>query len=375
MKKKILFVITKSNFGGAQKYVYDLATNLPESDFEIAVATGGTGTLIQKLSEKNIRVLPLSSLTRDVSASSDLSAFFELLNIFRNEKPDVVHLNSAKAGGVGALAARMARVPKIIFTAHGWAFNEDRPLIQKTLIKLFSWITVLLAHKTIAVSEAVARDMKYPFASRKISVIKNSVGAIDFLSRQEARKYLSKISKINIPDESFVFGTIAELHPSKGLEYSIESLVPIIEKNPYVYYFILGEGQDREKLTSLITKYHLEKRVELLGFVDNAPQYLRALDCFILPSITEGIGYVLLEAGLANLPVVATNVGGIPEVIENTVTGLLVPPRDPEAITEALDTILISPALRTDMSSALYKKVVHDFVLENMVSTTAELYH
>ncbi|PIR41028.1 MAG: glycosyltransferase family 1 protein, partial [Candidatus Yonathbacteria bacterium CG10_big_fil_rev_8_21_14_0_10_43_136] len=99
MKKKILFVITKSNFGGAQKYVFDLATGLPKDQFDVAVALGGSGILIQKLQAENIRVLPIFSLARDVNPLSDITTFFELWRMFRKEKPDVAHLNSAKAGG------------------------------------------------------------------------------------------------------------------------------------------------------------------------------------------------------------------------------------------------------------------------------------
>lgn len=373
-KTKVLYVITKSNFGGAQRYVYDLATNLPESKFDVLVATGGSGTLVQKLQEKGVRTIPLFSLTRDVNASSDFSAFVELLKLFKNERPDVVHLNSAKAGGVGALAARFANVPNIIFTAHGWAFNEERPLFERILIKLFSWITVILSHKTIAVSDAIARNMSWPFAASKISVIKNSIGTTQLYSRAEARELLSNISHTIIPQNALIVGTIAELHPSKGLKYSIEAAAALIKNNPDIYYLILGDGQEKEKISSLIKDHKLEGRVLLLGFVNDAARYLKAFDCFVLPSITEGMGYVLLEAGLAKLPVVATNVGGIPEVITHNETGLLVPSRDVAAITKALENIFQSESFREDIGNALYKKVTHDFVLDNMIQKTTELY-
>ncbi len=108
MKKKIIFVITKSNWGGAGRYVFDLATTLT-SDYDVAVALGGTGLLVDKLRKENIRTIPIPSLGRDIHVRADSSAFFELLAIFKKEKPDVVHLNSSKAGGLGALAARMSR--------------------------------------------------------------------------------------------------------------------------------------------------------------------------------------------------------------------------------------------------------------------------
>ena len=126
--KKILFVITKSNWGGAQKYVYDLANELhrPNAEFEVAVAFGQEGQLAGKLREAGITTHPIRSLQRDVSVIADIKSFFELLRLFKTQKPDIAHLNSSKVGGLGALAARVAGVPKIIFTVHGWPFWETR---------------------------------------------------------------------------------------------------------------------------------------------------------------------------------------------------------------------------------------------------------
>ncbi|MBI5798365.1 MAG: glycosyltransferase family 4 protein [Candidatus Yonathbacteria bacterium] len=374
-KTKVLFVITKSNFGGAQKYVFDLAVGLPKDQFDVAVALGGTGILIKKLQDQKIRVIPIFSLSRDVNPGSDLTAFFELLKIFRDESPDVVHLNSAKAGGVGALAARLAGVPKIIFTAHGWAFNEERPCWQRVLITFFSWITVVLSHETIAVSDAVKNDTKgWPLVSEKISVIKNGIREPEFLAREDARMHIFAMANIQVPVSAFVVGTIAELHNNKGLSYAIEAFAKLVPENPNLYYFVLGGGEEKERLEALVEIHNLQGRVFLLGFVDDASRYLKAFDLFLLSSITEGLALVLLEAGLANLPVVASKVGGIPEVIENERTGLLVPTRNPEALAPAIKKLSTSTELRTQLGTALHMKVSRDFSLERIISETTALY-
>lgn len=374
-KTRVLFVITKSNFGGAQKYVYDLATGLPQDRFEVVVALGGSGSLIQKLHERHVRILPIFSLTRDINITSDLFSFFELWLIFHREKPAVVHLNSAKASGIGALAARFARVPKIIFTAHGWAFNEERSFLQRIVIKFFSWITVLLSHKTIAVSEAVHKDTRnWLFIQKKVVTIHNGVGSADFLSQEEARPLLFARTEAQIPRDSLIVGTIAELHKSKGLSYAIEAIAILAQKNPSLFYFILGAGEEQRKLASLIKQHDLQERVFLLGFVENAANYLKAFDIFVLPSIKEGLPYVLLEAGLAGLPVVASRVGGIPEIIDDGKTGFLVPPRNKNALSEALRLIIDSPDMRKSFCVALKEKVTDDFSLKTMTSKTAVLY-
>lgn len=374
-KIKILFVITKSNFGGAQKYVYDLATNLSKDRFDVVVALGGFGVLSEKLHKQHIRVIPIRSLNRDVHVFNDVFALFELFSIYKKEKPDIVHLNSNKAGGIGSLAARLAFVPKIIFTAHGWAFNEERPQWQCFLIKLFSWFIIVFSHKTIAISDAVKNNTKnWPLVAKKISVIKNGIKEPTFYLREESRTFITSKINTHIPENAFIAGTIAELHTSKGLRYAIQCMEKLVSENPSLYYVILGDGEEKEKLKKLINSYKLQERVFLLGFIDNAASYLKAFDIFILPSLTEGLGLVLLEAGYAKLPVIASRVGGIPEVIENNTTGILVNPRDSDAIALAITKLYRESSTRKELGEALHKKILNDFSLTRVLSQTENIY-
>jgi len=130
-RKKIAYVITKSNWGGAQRYVYDLATNVPKNTFDVIVVCGGNGTLAKKLEQEGTRVIRIKGLERDIRFGSEIRVLYRLKHLFAQEQPDIVHLNSSKIGGLGSLAARMARVPHIIFTAHGFAFNEKRNIVWK----------------------------------------------------------------------------------------------------------------------------------------------------------------------------------------------------------------------------------------------------
>src|SRR3989339_798749 len=368
-KTKVLFIITKSNFGGAQHYVYDLARELPQEKFEVVLVCGGAGALVEKLAATKIRTILVLSLVRDVSLFRDLASFFALWKLFRTERPNVVHLNSAKASGLGALAARFAGIPNIVFTAHGWAFNEDRSFFSRGAIKLLSWLTVMLAHKTIAVSAAVRHDTQsWPFISNKVTTVRNGIEGVSFLSREEARE------KLHLPLDSFVVGTIAELHPNKGLAYAIEAVATLTSKNPDVYYIILGDGEEEARLNALVRARGLQGRVLLPGFVNDASRYLKALDCFLLPSIKEGLPYVILEAGLAALPVIATTVGGVPEIIEDQRTGILASPHNTTALAGALDQLIASPTLRTSLGTSLHKKVTYDFSLDQMIASTSALY-
>ncbi|MDO8564480.1 MAG: glycosyltransferase, partial [bacterium] len=149
-KTKILYVITKSNYGGAQRYVFDLATSLPKDECEAVVVLGaaqnGAPVLQEKLHGAGVRTIFIPGLSRDISFLKELRVFRELMKVFKFEKPFVVHLNSSKAAGLGALAARLCGTPLIVFTVHGWPFFEERNPLSKLVIRLFSYITVLLSH-------------------------------------------------------------------------------------------------------------------------------------------------------------------------------------------------------------------------------------
>ena len=169
--RKLFICITKSNWGGAQKYVFDIATNTPRDQFDTTVLLGGNGDLKNKLEEVGIKTLLLINSQRDIDTEKEFGLLFELTKIFLKEKPDIVHLNSSKMGFTGALAARIAGVKKIIFTAHGWAFNEDRNFISKCFLKIIHILTVILCHEVISVSEITKKQIGKIF-NKKITVIK-----------------------------------------------------------------------------------------------------------------------------------------------------------------------------------------------------------
>lgn len=305
IRRKILFVITKSNWGGAQRYVYDLATSLSKDQFQVAVAFGQPGLLALKLKEAGIATHPILSLERDISPFADLQSFFELFRLFRKEKPDVVHLNSSKAAGIGALAARIAGVPRIIFTAHGWPFWEQRNPISRGLIYIFSWLTALLSHNVIVVSNydlSVAKKM--PFIGHKTTRIYNGID-LDF------PLYSADIVRDSFPKGVRITGTIGELTHNKNQI----SLIEEAKNNPEMYVAIVGEGEDRLYLEKKIEEYGLASQVKLFGFMP-ASEVLHGFDVFALPSLKEGLPYVLLEAKAAGLPVEANRVGGVGEILD-----------------------------------------------------------
>lgn len=370
-RKKILYLITKSNFGGAQRHVFDLATNLSKDKYDIVVALGGSGLLKTKLESAGIRTISIPSLQRDIKFLNDLHSLFQIFSIIKKEKPDIVHSHSSKAGGLGSFSARILRIPKIIFTAHGWPFKEKRGAMWRIGARFFSWLTIILANKTITVSkddELLALD--FVGVNGKIVCVHNGIGSIAFSDKQTARTTL-------LPNRPFLeseiwIGTISELHKNKGLDFAIRAFADLPKSS--TIFVIISEGEERKKLETLISELNLNNRVFLTGHIDNAATYLQAFDIFTLTSLKEGLSYTVLEAGAAKLAVIASGVGGIPEIISDMSSGILVKPAEPSEIKKAILYLLAHPDRRAIFGRALAKNIAENFSLEKMITQTEMIY-
>ena len=306
--KKILFVITKAGWGGAQRYVYDLATHCPPA-YEPVVVAGGGGALAERLKGAGIRTLVVPTLQRDISWFKEFSALAELIKVFKTEKPDIVHLNSSKAGAIGALAARLAGVPRIIYTAHGWAYGEKVSVLSRAFRWTASLITMLLAHETITVSEY--DRMRAPLGMRTTRIYNGIACPMALGSGEHIRSAF--------PPGTIITGTIGELNKNKNQL----ALIRAARQDPTINVAIVGEGDLRGVLVSAIMKFKLKSHVKLFGFMP-AEEALPGFDRFAFPSLKEGLPYALLEAKCAGLPLVMVNrVGGIPEILDRPMSDFM----------------------------------------------------
>ncbi|MEN9614496.1 MAG: hypothetical protein RLZZ347_803 [Candidatus Parcubacteria bacterium] len=372
-KKKILYVITKGNLGGAQRYVFDLATGLPQKHCEVVVAIGTKdgSALKDQLEAVGIRTIPLTALGRDVSLSRDTESFRALWKIITKERPDILHLNSPKAAGLGALAGRLLRVPQIIFTAHGWTWNEDRPTFQKLLIKLISWCTIILAHHTITISEREREQaLALPFVpSTKVTTIRNGVSKATPLPRHISEERLG----VPFAPSLITIGAIGELHKNKGFTYLLTGFAEAVKKLP-LRLIIIGEGEERVPLTKLIAELGISEKVFLVGTHANASELLSAFDIYILSSIKEGLPYVLLEAGSAGIPLISTDVGGVREIVDDMHNGMLIKAKNSDEIAHAITYLYEHKEVRDSFSKAIKEKITKEFSAEAMKERTYSLY-
>ncbi len=368
--KKILYVITKGTWGGAQRYVYDLAVAAQGAAREVVVAYGEGGELAGRLRGARVRTVAVGGLSRDVGVLREFFAFFGLLRLFRRERPDIAHINSSKAGALGCIAARLAGVPHIVFTAHGWAFNEARPLWQRAALYIASGAIVLFSHETICVSEAVKRDISgFPFLRSKLVVIRLGIDCAARRTRQEARAALAPHAV-----GRYWVGMISELHPTKRVADAVRAFATLVKTHPEAILVVIGAGQERERLETLVRELRMRDHISFAGARENAASLLGAFDLFIHAARSEALGYVILEAGCASLPVVATRVGGIPEIIIDEDHGLLVPREDPSALAGAMESLMQDPRRAAELGARLHARVTTQFSKEPMIRETLARY-
>lgn len=384
-KRKILYIVTKSVWGGAQRYVYDLATSMPKDKFEVTVAAGGKGPLLEKLAKAKIKTIPIPCLERDVNVFKELGSFIFLFKIFKEERPHIIHLNSSKAGTIGAIAAFFYnqlpvtnyQLPaRVIFTVHGWGFHEPRPRWQKSVIIFLSRLAGLFQDHLIHVSryDLAATHSLEICPAEKAKYIPLAINRSAPLNPSRSKEFLSK--KVGLKEKAMWIGTVAELTKNKGLVHLIDAVNQTKNRLPTAnhQFLIVGDGEDREKLQKQIEALGLENTVHIAGFIPNAAQYLKAFDIFVLPSLKEGLPYTLLEAIHAKIPVIATATGGIPDLIEHEKDGLLVPPADPSALAEAINTLVANPKKRAMLAENAVKKIRERNSFSEMIRKHAELY-
>lgn len=377
MKPKLLYLITQGHWGGAQKYVFDLATSLAD-DFDITVAVGepNHATDLQKklMSDQRIKVVQLNFLQRPISPIKDFLAIFEINSLYKKIKPDIIHLNSTKAGILGAIIPHKKK-QSLIYTVHGWVFNEPMSNFKKNLYKTMEKFSSGKKNKIIVLSE---KEKNIGVQTLKIKEEKFSIIPIgikkqtSILDRSEATKKINSILKKEVlKEDDFIYGTIANFYKTKDIPNLIEAFNTKKEKLANFKCVLVGEGEEREKIETLIKKYNLENNIFLTGFVENAETLLKAFDVFVLPSAKEGMPYTILEAKEQNIPVIATEVGSIPEIITDKKTGILVKPENSQKLANALEYAFEN---REEIKKMTEEGQSQNISKEDMVAKTAKLY-
>lgn len=368
-KIKVLEMIDSTFLGGGQINLLSLAASLDKSLFEVLVCSGDGGALVEAVKNKGIRHIPIP-ITKRISRK--IAA--EIVDILSEHNIDVLHTHGGVAGFYGRWAARKIRIPVVVHTLHGIHYLHYRNFVLKfvyvLLEKWFSRFTDAVIY--VCDSDKILGKKYGLVPERKSVVIRNG---IDFeMPKRKLTEELDWGEELGINLSQPIVGTVARLHRQKGIPYLLEAARMLSQEIPGIQFLIVGGGPWRDRLKEQKNRLGLEKVVHFLGERKEIPQILSLFDVVVLPSLWEGLPYSLLEAGALGKPVVATDVDGVKEIITDEKTGILVPPKSPRRLMEALYQLLENKDLSLRLGAAL-KEDLHDrYALSRMIEDVQNLY-
>ena len=374
---RVLHIITRMDVGGSSDDTLLLVTRMPRPEFDNALISGPTMDPVPGLGESLARAtvpwVEVPSLRRPVSVPRDLMAVRDLQRRIRRLRPDIVHTHSSKAGFVGRLAARIAGVPRIFYTPHGHVFHSyyGRPITR--MFVALERFAARFTERIVVLTDAEAQQHLAVGVGRREQFVKIPSGVDLTAVLAEAPGGHRVRRELGFSDETPVIGAVARLVPVKGLQYLVSAMPEIVRSCPDAHLVLAGDGDRRPELEALARRLSLADRVHFLGFRRDAAAVTAALDVFVLPSLNEGQGRVLVTAMALGVPIVATKVGGVPEVIEEGCQGLLVPPADPSALSRAVTALLTDREKAASLGKAGRARSVL-FSSEVMLKCHAELY-
>jgi glycosyltransferase involved in cell wall biosynthesis len=354
-----LHIDTARTWRGGQNQVLVTVMGLRSLGHRTMLVAHPDGELRQRARE-GLDVFPLAPRTE-----MDLGAAWRLARLIKSLTPDVVHAHDSHAVAMASLALSMSTQPAKLplLAARRVDFHlRGNSLSRWKYRQVDMFICVSEAIRDMLVADGVPVDR---------TVIVNE--GID-LERVAAAPPARLHEELWLPHHAPVVGNVAALVPHKGQRHLVEAAALVVRQVPDARFVIAGEGELRAALERQIKDHHLEKHVMLLGFRPDVLSLHKAFDLFVMSSVTEGLGTSLLDAMACEKPVVATNAGGIPEVVLEGTTGLLVPPRDHAAMAAAIVRLLKDPALRDRMGAAGLRVVREKFSAERMVQDTLKVY-
>ncbi|MFA6305785.1 MAG: glycosyltransferase family 4 protein [Candidatus Gracilibacteria bacterium] len=370
--KRILLYTDTPLAGGAEIQMFLLAKFLDKEKFTPIIAMSNNkplDKLVENFDKEGIKVIRINAKNKHNPVH-----YFSLKRIIAEEKIDILHLNlwNPASCRYGFLAGKSAKTPMIVTEHDPFEITGIKNTFKKYGLKNIS--------KIVSVSEENKKLLQklFPPHKNKIEVIQNGID-IDWWQSQvlrftESDKHEIKTEIFGAQDDTLIIISVAELHERKGLKYLIEATKSLSEKYPNIKTVIVGEGPDRKNLERLIKDLKLENHVILLGRRKEIPKLLKSSNIFVLPSRREAFGLVNLEAMITPLPVIASRTGGIPEIIKDGETGILVEPENEKELAQALEKLITNEALREKMAKNGFLRLKENFSAKKMAEKYEKLY-
>ncbi len=374
-KQHLLTIITKLELGGAQQVALNTLRLLPKDQYRCFLISGQGGLLDQEARQlENVEVHLWRGLKHPIRPWADVVTLIKLMQFMRRHHITIVHTHSSKAGMLGRWAARLAGVPKIIHTIHGWPFHEQQPLWLRQGYIWLERLSAKVTHRLIAVSQAtkskglrykIGRPLQYQVIWPGSDLKTFGPGIVD--------DHMALREQLHISGYPPVVGMIANMKPQKAPVDFVRMAALVHEQLPEVRFLLVGDGPLRPKVEAAIARLSLEQVVLLTGWRQDVPELMRGLNLVVLTSLWEGLPCVFGQAMKTGLPIVATDVEGARDAITDGETGFLVPIQNPRAMAEKVVLILKDQSLRIRLGRAGMKQAQR-FGLEAMLEKVMEIY-
>jgi glycosyltransferase involved in cell wall biosynthesis len=381
---KILRVIARLNVGGPARHVVILDRGLRARGHDTLLVHGtvdeGEASLEHLASDAHLRSLKVPSLGRRVSPLSDVRALLGIIRAVFHESPDVVHTHTAKAGALGRIAALAFNLTRprrrrcaVVHTFHGHVLDGYFSPRANRLVRGAERLLARVTDRIVTISPSQREDIVERFhvaSSRQTTVVPLGLD----LEPLAAGRGHSLRRELGIDERSTVFGYVGRLVPIKDLPTLGLAFARLLEQVPDAHLLVVGDGPARRDLERTISVHGVASRTHLLGWREDLPDIYATMDVCVLSSRSEGTPVALIEAMAAGLPVVATRVGGVPDVVVEGETGLLVPAGDAEALAAAMACLAGNPARRTALGACARSRALAQFGSERLVDDVDRLY-
>ena len=309
--------------GGVLEYLYMFLKNFKDENYEnVLIVSQDYENKLDKF-RNIVNDIYVINMTREIKLKQDIKTTLQVRKLLKKLKPDILYLHSSKAGAYGRIALLFNRKTKILYNAHGWYFNADMSQKKKKVIILIEKILALRANKIINISKSEYDSaLKYKIApERKMCVIENG---IDFTKFEGCDKYREETRKrYNIRDDEIVIGVVGRLSEQKDPITTIKAFNEVYKENKNVRLMYVGSGELENEVMEYAKENNLQHLVTITGWVDNTERYIPAFDIAILPSKWEGFGLAIIEYMACKKPIVASNVGGMLDIIKTEDNGFL----------------------------------------------------
>lgn len=379
MNKIKLLLILEATAGGTRRYITQVLTHLDLSRFDpvLFCAVKRDPVFlhdIELISKRGIKVL-IFPMKREISPISDLWSIFKMTKAIKREKPDIVHTHSSKAGIIGRTAARLAGVAKIAHTPHVFPFEmnigEFKRKFYLFLERVVSkWTTLLIAVSNAEKNTAMEYGL---FSAENAAVNANGIDP-DLWRPEDSNIRKNMRDQAGIPDDVFVAGMVGRFMPQKGHRILLDAAEILLKRRKDIRFALVGDGVLKNEIRNFAISNKIQGNFHFFDQTDSIKSYYAMFDCLVLPSLWEGCPFTAMEAMVMGVPVIASSVGGTCEIIEDRISGLLIPPADADSLAAAIEKLCEDRRLRESLGEKGRQQILGKFLLSDSIRRLEEIY-